>query len=307
MAMEFAEAGHDVVLSEPNGDMLTEEMWKKVEEAGVKVTQDDLEAARHGEIHILYTPTIKTLEVAKKIVRHLPKDAVLLTTCTICPLALYCCLKYELRNRKDIGITSLHPTTVPGTPQHDRYVIGDRSLDGKRFLTEEQLKKCIELAESVNKKVYIVPIDVTCPIGNKGSSLLTAVVLAGILEYYDVGTRVMEFSEDTVEREIVMVLEVLASIVETSGILGLLKALNMELITKSASSLGLSEDREILKIALKRLKNIDEKLLEKVKNARINPTIPVASQALVKELRTIIGGKAAEGMIERSMKKLFMG
>ena len=305
MAMEFAEAGHDVILSEPNRDMLTEEMWEKVEETGVKVIDDDLEAAKHGELHILYTPTLKTLEVAKKIVKHLPKDAVLLTTCTICPVVPYHHLKYELRERRDIGISALHPLIFPGTPQHDCYIIGGKSLDGKDYLTEEQLNKCIQLAESVNKKPYIVPIDVVSAVSDMGV-LTTAVALAGILEYYKVGRRVIGAPKKMVEQQIVIALQTLASIVETSGVYGLLKALNVELVVKSATSMNLLEEQKGLKVALDILNNIDERFIEKSKEAQINPTTLVASQALINEIKGMIGERAAEGVIERSRKKLFM-
>ena len=224
MAMEFAEAGHDVVLAETNREVLSEEMWRKVEEAGVKVTQDDLEAAKHGELHILYTPPHETIEVAKKIIDHLPRDAVLLTTCTMCPVVVYSHVLPKLRDRKDIGFSSMHPTVFPGTPQHDHYIIGGRSLHGKMYLTEEQLKKCIELAESVNKKAYIVPMGMICPLGNMGSAAVMAMTLASILEYYNVGTKVIGFPEETVEREIIMALQVMAALIRTSGIYGFLKA-----------------------------------------------------------------------------------
>ena len=306
MAMEFAEAGHDVVLAEPNREVLTEEMWRKVEEAGVKVTQDDLEAAKHGELHILYTPPHETIEVAKKIIDHLPKDAVLLTTCTMCPVVVYSHVLPKLRDRKDIGFSSMHPTVFPGTPQHDHYIIGGRSLHGKMYLTEEQLKKCIGLAESVNKKAYIVPMGMICPLGNMGSAAVMAMTLASILEYYNVGTKVIGFPEETVEREIIMALQVMAALIRTSGIYGFLKAVNMELLIKNASTVKLTEDQEMLETALKKLENIDPEIWEKAKKAKINLTTLVDSQAIVEELRTLIGGKAAEGAIERSRKKLFM-
>ncbi|HIP90980.1 MAG TPA: H(2)-dependent methylenetetrahydromethanopterin dehydrogenase-related protein, partial [Methanothermococcus okinawensis] len=306
MAMEFAEAGHDVILSEPNRDMLTEEMWEKVEESGVKVTNNDIEAAKHGELHILYTPTQSTLEIAKKIIDHLPKDAVLLTTCTICPVVVYSHVLSKLRDRKDIGFSSMHPTIVPGTPQHDHYIIGGRALDGKMYLTEEQLNKCIQLAESVNKKPYIVPMGMICPLGNMGSAAVMAMTLAAILEYHHVGTKVIGYPEETVEREIIMALQVMAAIIRTSGIYGLLKAINMELLIKNASIVHLTEDQEILETTLKKLKNIDPEIWEKVKKAKVYPTKLVDSQAIVEELKTLIGGRAAEGAIERSRKKLFM-
>jgi len=306
MAIEFAEAGHDVVLSEPNRDILTEEMWKKVEEAGVKITDNDIEAGKHGELHILFTPFgCHTVEVARSIIPYVPKDAIILTTCTISPLALYSCLKYELRERGDIGISSMHPAAVPGTPQHDHYVIGGTSLDGKDYLTEEQLNKCIQLAESANKKAYVVPIDVVPAVSDMGV-LTTAIALAGILEYYKVGRKVIGAPRKMVEQQIVMALQTLASIVETSGVYGLLKTLNVELVTKSASSMNLLEDQKGLKVALDILSNLDDKeFIEKSKDAKVKSTTLVASQALVNEIKGIIGGKAAEGAIERSRKKLF--
>jgi len=306
MAMEFAEVGHDVVLAEPNRDILSEDMWKKVEDSGVKVTNNDMEAAKHGELHILFTPFgCYTENIAKSIIPYLPRDAVILTTCTTTPVVLYSCLRYELRERKDIGITSMHPAAVPGTPQHDHYVIGGTSLDGKDYLTEEQLRKCIQLVESVNKKAYVVPIDVVPTVSDMGA-LVTAIALAGILEYYTVGRRVINAPKKMIEQQIVRTLHTLASLVETSGVYGLLKALNLELVIKSASSMHLLKEQKGLELALDILKNLDEKIIEKSKNAEINPTTLVASQALVKELKALIGGKAAEGAIERCMKKLFM-
>ena len=68
MAIEFAKAGHNVILAEPNRDMLSEELWNKVEDAGVKVVSDDIEAAKHAEIAIFFTPFgKKTVEIAKNI------------------------------------------------------------------------------------------------------------------------------------------------------------------------------------------------------------------------------------------------
>ncbi|HIP17623.1 MAG TPA: H(2)-dependent methylenetetrahydromethanopterin dehydrogenase-related protein [Methanothermococcus okinawensis] len=306
MAMEFAEAGHDVILSEPDGNKLTDEMWKKVEESGVKVTNNDMEAAKHGELHILFTPFgCHTVNIAKKIINYLPKNGVILTTCTASPSAIYSCLKYELRERKDVGISSMHPAAVPGTPQHDHYVIGDTPLDGKDYLTEEQLRKCVQLVESVNKKAYVVPIDVVPTVSDMGA-LVTAIALAGVLEYYIVGRRIINAPKKMIEQQIVMTLQTMSSIVETSGVYGLLKALNVELVTKSASSMHLLNEQKGLELALDILKNLDEKIIEKSKNAKINPTTLVASQTLVNEFKALIGDKAAEGAIERSMKTLFV-
>ncbi|MBW9221071.1 5,10-methenyltetrahydromethanopterin hydrogenase family protein, partial [Methanothermococcus sp. SCGC AD-155-M21] len=117
---------------------------------------------------------------------------------------------------------------------------------------------------------------------------------------------VMGAPKKMMEQQIVMTLQTMSSIVETSGVEGLLKALNVEVVTKSASSMHLMEDQKGLDSALDILNNLDDKIVEKSKNAKVNPTTLMASQALVNELRTLIGGRAAEGAIERSMKRLFM-
>ncbi|WP_456375349.1 H(2)-dependent methylenetetrahydromethanopterin dehydrogenase-related protein, partial [Methanocaldococcus sp.] len=157
MAMEFAEAGHDVILSEPNKNIMSDDLWKKVEDAGVKIVSDDIEAAKHGEVHILFTPFGKiTINIAKNIIKHVPENAIICNTCTISPLVLYVLLESELRyKRNDVGISSMHPASVPGTPQHKHYVISSKTLDGEELATEEQINKLVELAKSVNKKPYV--------------------------------------------------------------------------------------------------------------------------------------------------------
>ncbi|NYB25809.1 MAG: hypothetical protein HVN34_00520 [Methanobacteriaceae archaeon] len=45
MAIEFAQAGHDVHLAEPLHENLTEDHWETVEDASVAVTSNDVEAA----------------------------------------------------------------------------------------------------------------------------------------------------------------------------------------------------------------------------------------------------------------------
>jgi H2-forming N(5),N(10)-methenyltetrahydromethanopterin dehydrogenase-like protein len=118
MAIEFAKAGHDVVLAEPNKDIMSDDLWKKVEEAGVKIVSDDVEAAKHGEVHVLFTPFGKyTVKIAKNIIEYLPENAIICNTCTLPTPVLYRALEGILRlKRKDVGISSMHPTGVPGTP-----------------------------------------------------------------------------------------------------------------------------------------------------------------------------------------------
>ena len=306
MAIEFAKAGHDVILAEPNRNMLTDEHWKIVEDSGVKVVSDDIEAAKHAEIAVFFTPFgKKTMEIAKNIIPHLPTNAIIANTCTVSPPVLYAALEVELRTkRKDIGISSIHPAAVPGTPQHEHYVISGISTNGTTYASEEQINKCVQLAESAGKKVYIVPADVSSTVADMGS-LVTAVTLAGVLDYYSVGKEVIKAPEKMIEQQIIMTLQTMASLVETSGVRGLLKAINPELLVRSSSSMQLLEQQKELIDSLEVLKNLDENLSKESQNATINPTTLVASQALVKEIKTLIGGAAANGAIKRSTRKLF--
>jgi len=306
MAIEFAEAGHDVILAEPNKNILSDEQWKIVEESGVKVVSDDIEAAKHAEIAIFFTPFgKKTVKIVKNILPHLPQNAVIANTCTISPVVLYTALEVELRTkRKDVGISSMHPAAVPGTPQHGHYVISGASTDGTSYATEEQINKCVQLAESAGKKAYVIPADVSSTVADMGS-LVTAVALAGVLDYYSVGKNIIKAPEKMIEQQVIMTLQTMASLVETSGVKGLLNAINPELLIKSSSSMHLLEQQKDLDEALNILNNLDETLLKESQNATINPTTLVAAQALVKEIKTLIGGAAANGAIKRSMKKLF--
>ncbi|CAB3288437.1 Coenzyme F420-dependent N(5),N(10)-methenyltetrahydromethanopterin reductase-related protein [Methanocaldococcus lauensis] len=306
MAMEFAEAGHDVVLAEPNKNIMSDDLWKKVEDAGVKVVTDDIEAAKHGEVHILFTPFGKiTFNIVKNIIEHVPKNAVICNTCTVSPIVLYLSLERELRfNRKDVGISSMHPASVPGTPQHKHYVISSKTLDGEELATDEQINKLVELTKSVNKKPYVVPADVSSVVADMGS-LVTAVALGGVLDYYTVGRKIINAPKKMIEHQVIMTLQCMSSIVETSGIEGLLKALNPELLINSAISMKLCDEQKDLDIALEILRNLGESLRKESENAEIKPTTLVAAQSLVKELKTLMGEKASEGAIKRSRKRLF--
>jgi len=306
MAIEFAQAGHDVVLAEPNRNIMSDDLWKKVEEAGVKVVSDDIEAAKHGEIHVLFTPFGKaTFRIAKTIIEHVPENAVICNTCTVSPVVLYYSLEPILRTkRKDVGISSMHPAAVPGTPQHGHYVIGGKTTDGKELANEEQIKKVVELAKSAGKEAYVVPADVSSVVADMGS-LVTAVALSGVLDYYTVGRKIIKAPKKMIEQQVIMTLQTMASLVETSGVEGLVKALNPELLIRSASSMKLLDKQKDLDAALEILKNLDETLKKEAEKAEIKPTTLVAAQSLVKEIKTLIGGAAAEGAIKRSARKLF--
>lgn len=136
-------------------------------------------------------------------------------------------------------------------------------------------------------------------------SLVTAVALSGVLDYYTVGRKIINAPKKMIEQQVIMTLQTMASLVETSGIEGMVKALNPELLIRSASSMKLLDRQKDLDAALEILQNLDETLKAEVEKAEIKPTTLVAAQSLVKEIKTLIGGAAAEGAIKRSARKLF--
>ncbi len=303
MAIEFAEAGHDVVLAEPNKNIMSEDLWKKVEDAGVKVVSDDLEAAKHGEIHILFTPFGRlTINIAKKIINHVPENAVICNTCTIPTPVLYRALEGILRlKRKDVGISSFHPTGVPGTPGQKYYTIAGKSLEGKEYASENQVNKLVELAESVDKIPYVAPADIVPAVADMGS-LVTAIALVGILDYYSVGTQVIKAPKEMIEKQILISLQTLAAIIETSGMEGLINILNKDALISSAKNMLINKKQEDLNLALKIIEDFND---SKIGKGDVNTTYLVAPQTFIKEAMSLIGKHAIEGIIRRSSNKLF--
>lgn len=306
MAMEFAEAGHEVCLAEPNETTLPEEQWDLVKKSGVSVVSDDVEAAKDAEIAVFFTPFgKKTFKIAKTILEHLPEGAVIANTCTVSPMVLYYSLEAKIRkNRPDIGICSMHPAAVPGTPQHSHYIVGGTPSNGDSIATPEQVERCEELAKSTGKSVYTIPADVSPAVADMGS-LVTAVTVAGVLDYYAVGTKVINAPKEMVEKQILMTLQTLASLVESSGVDGMLRVINPDLLVKTASSMHLFKEQKELDAALEILSNLDPALWRDVSHATLKPTNLVAAQALSNEIQNLMGEKAAAGTIRRCMRKLF--
>lgn len=306
MSIEFAQAGHEVYLAEPNKNMLSDDLWKIVNDAGVNVTSDDAEAAENAEIAVLFTPFgKKTFEIAKEITKHIQENGIIANTCTVSPVVLYYVLEKELRkDRKDIGIASMHPAAVPGTPQHGHYVIGGHPSNDVDIASKEQIQKCARLAESCGKEAYIIPADISSAVADMGS-LVTAVTLSGVLDYYYIGTQIIKAPEEMVEKQILMTLQTMASLVESSGVAGMLKAMNPELLVKTAKSMHLLEEQEELDAALNTLSKLEPEVMQWAEKSSINPTNLVAAQALASELQNLMGEKAAEGTIRRCMRKMF--
>jgi len=183
-------------------------------------------------------------------------------------------------------------------------VIGGRATSGLELASEEQIQKCVELAESCGKTAYVVPADVSSTVADMGS-LVTAVTLAGVLDYYYVGTQIIKAPVEMVEKQILMTLQTVASLVESSGVDGMLKAITPELLVKSATSMHLLKEQEVLDAALNILSNLDDNVMKWIEKGEIKHTDLVAAQALTKELKNLMGGMAAEGTIRRCMRKMF--
>jgi len=126
-----------------------------------------------------------------------------------------------------------------------------------------------------------------------------------VLDYYKVGTEIIKAPEEMVEKQILMTLQTVASLVESSGVYGMLKAINPDLLVKSAKSMHLLEEQEELDAALNKLSVLGPEILERTDKSAVKPTNLVAAQALARELQNLMGEVAAEGTIRRCMRKMF--
>ena len=302
MAIQMAKAGHNVVLAEPNKENLTEDHWKIVENAGVKVISDDIEGAKHGEICIFFTPYgARTTKIVKKIMDHIPENAVLCNTCTISPVVAYILLEVALKTkRKDVGISSMHPMGVPGTETQKDYIVSKECTNGTKYASEEQINKLINIVNSINKIPNVVHADVSSSIADVCSSI-SAITLGGLLETYKYCVNDMEIPPEMVIQQILISLNTISALIESSGLEGLMECIDNELLVKSAKSMVIHDEQTLLKESLNSLiKNKD--LISK---GRINPSYLLPSQAVVADVKKIAGDQVANGIIKRSMRKLF--
>jgi len=305
VAIELAKAGHEVVLAEPDREVMDEELWKKIEEVGIKVVEDDVEAAKHGEVHILTRPCSESTigSIKKDILQHIPKNSTIAICSSTPVIMIYSNIERELRlERKDVGLVSMCPNAIPGTGMYSRYIMGYRSLDGEEYSTEEQFNRCMELIKSINREVVVKPIDLV-PLITGLPAHITTVTLSGILNYYRMKSLITEDSEKVSEREVLYVLQAISAILETSGIRGLVKALDMDLLIENAKASRLLEEQEDLESAIHVLSNLSKEFSKEVEKCEVKPVSIVASQALVEEIRRTVGGAAADGVISRCKKK----
>ena len=317
MAIQMAKAGHSVVLAEPNKENLTEEHWKIVENAGVKVISDDIEGAKHGEIHILFTPYGKlTVKIVKNIIEHLPENSIICTTCTMIPVVLYKLLQKEFKlKRKDISLSTFHPAGVPGSDTQQQYIIGKNSnVNTNDYISDENINKLVELCKSINKEPKVIPISLTTTIG--GMVICNVLpIIDSIVEFYKVGIEELDMPEKMIDDQVLFALNTLSTIIYTNGIKGLVNTMDhqvgIDTIKHSAINMMLNKEKQpIFKDSLEELDKEQEffKKLSDEYNDEIKPynnDISLAVFDIYEEIKKILGDKPAEGIVNRAIKTKF--
>ncbi|WP_297445629.1 H(2)-dependent methylenetetrahydromethanopterin dehydrogenase-related protein [Desulfurobacterium sp.] len=316
MALEFAQAGHNVTLADPHLDRVPVDIKSKLETAGVKLTTDDVEAAKDAEIAILFTPFRGgvTFKIAENILPYLAEDAVICTTCTMSILVLNSYLQNAIfmEGREDIGFSTMHPAAIPGTPQHQHYLIATNELLRKPIVTDEQIDKLKNLAIDAGKKVYLLPAELVSAVGDMGI-VTTAIAFTGAIEYYRVARDVLKTKRSMTEFQIAQSLQVVSSLVAKYGLGGLIKLLNVDAMKDSLKSMILDRDVQPMTVtASELLEKIGEIVPELVKEAEsFAPSEAVYMSApspmLVEYMEDLVGDDVLKGILRESWKKFYEG
>jgi len=316
MAMEFAQAGHDVTLSDPHIKTIDSSLIEKVEAVGVKLTEDDVEAAKDAEVAILFTPFRSgiTVKIARKIIPCLAQKAVICTTCTMPILVLEVAVKNTLfmEDREDIGFSTMHPAAIPGTPKHKHYFIATNELLEERIVEPEQIEKLKKLAEDTGKTPYLIPAELVSAMGDMGV-VATAAAFTSALEYYAVSRKYLKTTKEMTEFQLAQAFQVMASVIAKYGLEGLLKFINSDALKTSLSSM--LYDKELQKVAfssmeaLEDIETIYEDLPEKARLlTRYEPTfLSAPSPMLISYIEDLAGEDVAKGIIREALKKLYEG
>ncbi len=316
MALEFAKAGYDVTLADPYIEKVPPEVLKKLTDAGVKLTTNDTEAAEGTEVAILFTPFRSgiTFRIAETILPHLGENAVLCTTCTMSVLVLHSYLQGAVlsEGREDVGFSTMHPAAIPGTPQHQHYLIATNELLQKPIVTDDQVEKLKELAEKSGKKAYLLPAELVSPVGDMGI-VTTAIAFAGAIEYYRVARDILKTKRSMTEFQVAQALQVVSSIVAKYGFGGLIKLLNVNAMKDSLKSMILDRDGQPLTVkASELLERINDVVPELVEEAeKFEPSEPVYTSApspmLVEYMEELVGDDMLKGILRETWKKFYSG
>ncbi|WP_457615262.1 H(2)-dependent methylenetetrahydromethanopterin dehydrogenase-related protein [Methanopyrus sp.] len=243
MAIEFAEAGHDVVLSDPNLNEQDPEHVDRVIDAGVELTEDDAQAVDGADMVILFTPFGAIGGIIREIAPHLEERAVLCPTCTSSAFEVHEAL-YEvgLGVPEDVGVMPAHPAGIPGTEGHRAYITARGTGNGTVLATKEHAELVEEVLSSTGKKVFKLPcVELVSVVGDLSVVLLKR-VLEALKEFCSV--RALGAPQEMIDRQAMMTLATLAALIEAGGIGGLLKTFDEDVIEVSYSNMEPFLDNE---------------------------------------------------------------
>jgi len=236
MAIEFAEAGHDVVLSDPNLDEQDPEHVDRVVDAGVELTDDDAQAVSNADVVVLFTPFNATRGIVMEIAPALSDGAVLAPTCTSSAFEVHEALfEAGLSVPDDVSVVPAHPAGIPGTDGHRAYLTAYKTGNGTELATKEGYETLKTVLESTGKKVYELPtVELVHILGD-----LSVVLVRRVVEALKEFTAVKELGapQEMIDRQAMTVLNTLAALVEEGGISGLLATLDEEVMEYSYSNM----------------------------------------------------------------------
>ncbi len=314
MAMEFAQAGYDVTLADPHMDTIDSSFISKLEIADVKLTKDDIKAAKEAEVAVLFTPFRSgiTKQIAETIIPYLAKDAVITTACTMPILVLEIAVRNTLfmEDREDIGFSTMHPAAIPGTPQHKQYFIATNELLEEQIVKEEQVDRLKKIAEDTGKKAYPIPAELVSAIGDMGV-VATAAAFASVLEYYSVSKNVLKTTKEMTEFQLVQSFQVMASIIAKYGIEGLINFINPDALKTSLNSMlydnGLQKTAFASMETLNNIDNLISNFREEIVKKPRSTFLSAPSPMLLSYIKDLAGEDVARGIIREALRKLYEG
>jgi H2-forming N(5),N(10)-methenyltetrahydromethanopterin dehydrogenase-like protein len=311
-AAEFAKAGYETVLIDEHISDIPPEYLDSVKASGVVAT-DDLSAAEGATVAVLFTPFERgeTFEAAKKLIPYLDGEAVFATTGNIPPLTFKAFIERDLlrEGKRNIGISTLHPAAIPGTPQHKQYLIATNELLREPIATDEQIGRLKKLAEDTGKKAYLLPAELIGAIGD-GSVGITASVLLGVLEFDKVAKDILHIRKQQMEFQTVQSLTTVANIVAKYGIEGLVKLLNLDAVRDSLKSMFFSsQEQPVTANAMRFLQEFDQEVKQMVGESaeeKMEPAyLSVPTSAMLDYIFNILGENMLKNLLRDAERKFY--